>query len=306
MRASRRSTRVPEAFQGRAEQDRVLVAVAAAPGVDELALDVGQVDADARPEQDVEVLERDGGQVGAMDLGEGAAAAGAPMRSRYASRSSRSTPHWSVTARRPRRRGAGRAWSRGSRGALAGAYPWNRSKNAWTVVRSTVSAANARSRRDFRQSEVRSARASGYRRRMTTIDALVDEGPLRPTSPGPRSTSASLDRLRDRRTLPLWVIFTKAGEAGWQAIIPIWNTLVAAQDRRKADVVDPAVLGPDPRPRPVHPRSERPVDVVRARCRIHGGPVLPRPDLRCTSSRSTRAATRAPAATAAPVGYATA
>ena len=26
--------------------------------------------------------------------------------------------------------------------------------------------------------------------------------------------------------LPLWVIFTKAGEAGWQALIPIWNTLV--------------------------------------------------------------------------------
>lgn len=26
--------------------------------------------------------------------------------------------------------------------------------------------------------------------------------------------------------IPLWVIFTKAGEAGWQAIIPIWNTLV--------------------------------------------------------------------------------
>ena len=26
--------------------------------------------------------------------------------------------------------------------------------------------------------------------------------------------------------LPLWVIFTKAGEPGWQAIIPIWNTLV--------------------------------------------------------------------------------
>ena len=26
--------------------------------------------------------------------------------------------------------------------------------------------------------------------------------------------------------LPLWIIFTKAGEAGWQAIIPIWNTLV--------------------------------------------------------------------------------
>jgi hypothetical protein len=26
--------------------------------------------------------------------------------------------------------------------------------------------------------------------------------------------------------LPLWVIFTKAGEPGWQALIPIWNTLV--------------------------------------------------------------------------------
>ncbi len=26
--------------------------------------------------------------------------------------------------------------------------------------------------------------------------------------------------------IPLWVIFTKAGEAGWQALIPIWNTCV--------------------------------------------------------------------------------
>jgi hypothetical protein len=26
--------------------------------------------------------------------------------------------------------------------------------------------------------------------------------------------------------IPIWVIFTKAGEAGWQALIPIWNTLV--------------------------------------------------------------------------------
>src|SRR4051794_7794329 len=26
--------------------------------------------------------------------------------------------------------------------------------------------------------------------------------------------------------LPLWVVFNKAGEAGWQALIPIWNTLV--------------------------------------------------------------------------------
>ena len=26
--------------------------------------------------------------------------------------------------------------------------------------------------------------------------------------------------------IPVWVIFTKAGEAGWQAIIPIWNTII--------------------------------------------------------------------------------
>jgi hypothetical protein len=26
--------------------------------------------------------------------------------------------------------------------------------------------------------------------------------------------------------VPIWVIFTKAGEAGWQALIPIWNTIV--------------------------------------------------------------------------------
>ena len=26
--------------------------------------------------------------------------------------------------------------------------------------------------------------------------------------------------------IPLWAIFTKAGEPGWQALIPIWNTIV--------------------------------------------------------------------------------
>ncbi|WP_426593684.1 DUF5684 domain-containing protein [Cellulomonas sp. McL0617] len=26
--------------------------------------------------------------------------------------------------------------------------------------------------------------------------------------------------------IPMWVIFTKAGEAGWQSIIPIWNYIV--------------------------------------------------------------------------------
>lgn len=26
--------------------------------------------------------------------------------------------------------------------------------------------------------------------------------------------------------IPIWAIFTKAGEAGWQALIPIWSTII--------------------------------------------------------------------------------
>ena len=29
-----------------------------------------------------------------------------------------------------------------------------------------------------------------------------------------------------------WMLFTKAGEAGWKSIIPIWNILDHPQDRR--------------------------------------------------------------------------
>ena len=61
--STRRST---ETFQDRAEQLALLVAVAAPVRVDELGLDRVEVHADAAAEHQVQVLERDGRQVRAV------------------------------------------------------------------------------------------------------------------------------------------------------------------------------------------------------------------------------------------------
>jgi len=53
------------------EQQTVLVAVATATRLDELALHVGEGDGDAAAEHDVEVLERDGRHVGPVQRREG-------------------------------------------------------------------------------------------------------------------------------------------------------------------------------------------------------------------------------------------
>ena len=109
MRASRRSTENPSRSSAAAEQDAVLVAVAAAAGVDELGLDVRQVDADPDAELHVEVLERDRGEVGAVDLRR--AARRARRRAGPGTRRGRG-------GRRPRVVTAGRGCS----GTPAGAY----------------------------------------------------------------------------------------------------------------------------------------------------------------------------------------
>jgi hypothetical protein len=61
---------VAEPFQRRAEQQTVLVAIAPAPTIDELRLDAVELDRYAAAEHDVDVLERDCGNVGAVQRGQ--------------------------------------------------------------------------------------------------------------------------------------------------------------------------------------------------------------------------------------------
>jgi hypothetical protein len=61
---------VAEALQRRGEQQTVLVAIAPAPTIDELRLDALEVDRYAAAQHDVDVLERDRGDVGAVQRGQ--------------------------------------------------------------------------------------------------------------------------------------------------------------------------------------------------------------------------------------------
>ena len=77
-----------------------------------------------------------------------------------------------------------------------------------------------------------------------------------------------------------WMIFSKAGEAGWKAIIPIWNILVLLRIVGARLVVDHPHADPDREHRDLGHRLARPREELRSRDGLRDRPFHPLADFR--------------------------